>query len=1248
MPIHPGRPGSGPGRFFRSILGEDSTPTISLVSPNSDTIAGGTPVTIIGSQFRRTGVGASPTVLFNGIPATSVVVVDAHTITAVTPASASGVVDITITNEYGQQGSLSLGFTYVETVISDVSPNNGPNAGGTAVVILGTNFLTGSTVLFGGVPATDSIFVDSQHYAAVVPAGIVTGPIDVQVGTAVKRGGFFYTRLVRGQDIRRTPEIQIEETWGTTPNTCRFTLDGQSAPPQVSETVNISDYAPSPQSIYKGVVQYSTQRYEDSTKNLVWDIVCGDFTTWLNRRRPFGTYIRTSATDVVLDLVAKYAPWVTTHHVQTNLAQVTVVFDGTQDFITCLQQLGVQIGGGHAYLDYDQDLHFFHYVAPDIPNAFHPQAVMAAGGSPMTASVSAVSVSGYSFPAGYYTWRSSFLYDNGMESSVSPISNMLTLTGKFFPTLSNIPIGSAVGTLNVVGRRIYYEFYGLGAAQPFKGWVQINDNTTTSLTSGAGGRYAVGGTSNLGNIDFVTAQIPFVAPPPGSARTPNVRQSATYTPAVSVLSALFPDVYGPNGQNTQFSFTPGVYAFVETYVYQDGTESLRSDVSNLVELSGGYAIDFTAEIDNQLSSVPVVYRKIYAVSVYQGQDSLEQIRASFIPGRSIGIAIIPNNIRDTYTISPGVKIDKDGTQSPPSAANAPHSSSEDGPWLEDDDEPDTIDDANADLLRDTDIKVSVDVTQVRNRVIVLGVGVAQAQPVISNVVNGVQQPPVPVTTLTSSDSSSGGGTASYQGYRLIPAANWGRLLEFGLTAPGGTPSDTNPLPVYQKDVVSAIGLWPTPNESARIWNLGFGGYPLNQFWKTKFDNWSRLSQAEGRYAGGPNEFFVKYAGIDPSHLAANPYTTLMDLPDGYYAPLLTASGSGGGSPTGAPAVPPPPPPFSLTPDAPVVNVTRARIQVDDLASQAFFGKIEKDKGGDSTDGIHEIVIDDSSLSTLEQMYARGNAELAVFAWPIVSVTYATRDRKSKPGRMITIDLAHPPISGSFIIQRITIDQINRSSSVGPRFTVTASSVKFDLDDLLLLITKGTGAGSVSTTNLVQAALSQATTAAGAVIASIPPTTGGEGWTLVGKSADESANNNRGNGNNVVADDADLQFALAAGSTYEVEFLLMGQVKDVSIANWINHRIAGPADAALIGLQSKTISNVHREMSVFDTVNQGSSPATATAMSNLGSDTGNVLTYTRMWIRSVSSGTWKFQWVSGSSTANSATVRRGSYVRWRKM
>ena len=90
--------------------------------------------------------------------------------------------------------------TYVPAMtVAGVTPASGTTAGGTAVTISGTNFVSGATVTFGGTAATNVAFVSATSLTATTPAHaagavhvVVTNP-DSQSATLT--GGFTYTAL---------------------------------------------------------------------------------------------------------------------------------------------------------------------------------------------------------------------------------------------------------------------------------------------------------------------------------------------------------------------------------------------------------------------------------------------------------------------------------------------------------------------------------------------------------------------------------------------------------------------------------------------------------------------------------------------------------------------------------------------------------------------------------------------------------------------------------------------------------------------------------------------------------------------------------------------------------------------------------------------------------------------------------------------------------------------------------------------
>ena len=152
-------------------------PTVTSVSPSSGSSGGATGVTITGTNFL-----SGATVSFGGNAATNVTVVSSTSITARTPTHATGAVNVVVTNSDGQSGTLSNGYTYVNTAptVASITPASGPIAGGTAVTITGTNFVSGATVSFGGTAATGVTVVSSTSITATAPAH-AAGAVDLVV-----------------------------------------------------------------------------------------------------------------------------------------------------------------------------------------------------------------------------------------------------------------------------------------------------------------------------------------------------------------------------------------------------------------------------------------------------------------------------------------------------------------------------------------------------------------------------------------------------------------------------------------------------------------------------------------------------------------------------------------------------------------------------------------------------------------------------------------------------------------------------------------------------------------------------------------------------------------------------------------------------------------------------------------------------------------------------------------------------------
>lgn len=105
-------------------------PTATGITPNAGSPAGGTNITVTGTNFV-----AGTVVSLGGVPATSIVVVNSTTITAIAPAHAAGSVDVVVTNALGQSDTITNGFLYTNAPVITTQPASQSVApGGTAAL----------------------------------------------------------------------------------------------------------------------------------------------------------------------------------------------------------------------------------------------------------------------------------------------------------------------------------------------------------------------------------------------------------------------------------------------------------------------------------------------------------------------------------------------------------------------------------------------------------------------------------------------------------------------------------------------------------------------------------------------------------------------------------------------------------------------------------------------------------------------------------------------------------------------------------------------------------------------------------------------------------------------------------------------------------------------------------------------------------------------------------------------------------
>lgn len=1014
-------------RKNRRAFGEDTTPRVYSVTPFDGVRAGGTAVTIDGDYFIGT-----PTVLFGGLAATSVVRVDRYTITCVTPASLDDRrVDVSVTCG-SLTGTLIGGFTYISPTIVSLSPAYGPIVGGTTITIIGYNFDPSATydVTIGGDSCTGVDVLDAQHIVATTPPH-ATGFVDVVLQTpavlfdpaifdpaifdeavnpAVEysrlRNGFQYTLLTRGTDIRRMPGITIRDVLNNAPNKATFKIDGTSNTPVVGEKIEIIDAFDGDRLLFAGTVEVTNQVYEGQIDQLAWETTAIDFTALFNKYRPFGEFKQVSVSDIVKTLVSQFAPGFTVNHVQTNLARITVSFNGTQDFSTCMSIMAAAIGGGHWYIDYTQDVHFFHRVPADIILPDFPQVGMhfGPGSAPTVVEGTAIPFT-FSYTPGYYMFGETWVYENGVETGLGPLSNVVLLTGNKQITFSALSIGTPIGSHTVVKRRLYYMAYTSDGFVDLTKFAEIGNNTTTGFTTSFG---ATGAPSTVTAIDpELTLPNRPVANPPA----PNVD---------APIAAQGTGVTGQPWTAVPPTYSIARWAFKVTNIYRNGVESAPTPASASVLLNGTGGVDLSNILPGlAVNEVDVIARRVYGcagivetvVTYTTGVPPPELAALVLAVGTSFNLRYYNNAWFWAYQYPSGSS-------------------------------------ANEVWYRINDLTTG-------NGTYAYGPGPSPGGLTYTQYLATL--PPVAHSDEVYSEPDWSPDRVI--GWTLVPN-NTGLTTSFGLALPGGIPpaggiEDPNaPIPVWPNPDGPSLEDDDPPNDidddNDELLHEDSGSQPFTMgIDKTQLRNRVFVIGAgTALMASAPQgstslqvteiSIFARSGGKLMANTKVMTYKSITGNKTGPGILELTAQ------------VP------TTLPIGTAVNIFG---QFDDVRSQQALARIEVDVNGRRTDGVHEHTVSDSTLATPFALYMRGNAELEMFAWPIVTVRYATRDPKSRSGQMVHIDLTTPPCQGDFLIQDVTIDQIHdESDTLDPRYTVSASSVRFDLSDLLLLLLSGNVGG----------------------------------------------------------------------------------------------------------------------------------------------------------------------------------------------
>ena len=161
--------------------------TVASVRPDNGPLAGGTVVTITGTNFIDVTAAS-----VGGAALQYLIVVSDTLMTGTIPAAgSSGTRDVAVTSTSHGSATCTACFTYNPLpTVTAVSPDNGPLVGGTAVAITGANFADVTGASIGNAGLQNVIVVNSTKITGTVPASGSSGPQNVAVTSTSRGDGF--------------------------------------------------------------------------------------------------------------------------------------------------------------------------------------------------------------------------------------------------------------------------------------------------------------------------------------------------------------------------------------------------------------------------------------------------------------------------------------------------------------------------------------------------------------------------------------------------------------------------------------------------------------------------------------------------------------------------------------------------------------------------------------------------------------------------------------------------------------------------------------------------------------------------------------------------------------------------------------------------------------------------------------------------------------------------------------------------
>jgi hypothetical protein len=359
--------------------------------------------------------------------------------------------------------------------------------------------------------------------------------------------------------------VRISDILNDAPNSCVFTYYGPTAP-QPNQKLVVTLNADSPIVLFSGTLQTIALSYVGRPHTVAWDCAAIDDTQQANRRRPFGSWANISATTVALELLASFAPALSTAGIEAGLPPVTVFLDGTEGMSGAFAQLAKLVLG---YFKFEDGVAYLFTELADAPcdpiDAAHP-----------------------------------FLNEPPITSSADTSQLRTRVYGKGHaePTLSDVLAGETIVPINdavmfapdggraiALTQRLAYTRCALGGDGTIIG-PGVTPSTEPSLTPVAGAGLGVG--TYKGAYTFVTATGETLPSPITVFTTLGTRTIADPTMTPDAPTQVdSPGHFGSGGTPPDYNATapPPHIGDVVEYAYSYSTASDPNDLTHETHLS---------------------------------------------------------------------------------------------------------------------------------------------------------------------------------------------------------------------------------------------------------------------------------------------------------------------------------------------------------------------------------------------------------------------------------------------------------------------------------------------------------------------------------------------------------------------------------------------------------------------------------------------------------------------------------------